>query len=85
MEQLDELKNLRVPNVMIYDLAYEYGISYWGKYEIAETIADIETMNTTWIEIARVLGLNYRADYIIVGVIPDSKVVGKRDSLRYIF
>lgn len=80
MEQLNELKNLWVLNVMIM-----YGISYLGKYGIAQTFADIETTNTTWIEIARVLSLNYRADYIIVGVIPDSKVVGKHDSLRYIF
>lgn len=85
MEQLNDLKNLWILNVMIYDLAYEYGICYLGKYGIAQTFAHIETTNTTCIEIARVLSLNYRADYIIVGVIPDSKVVGKHDSLRYIF
>lgn len=50
MEQLNELKNLWILDVMIYDLAYEYGISYLGKYGIAQTFADIETTNTTWIE-----------------------------------
>lgn len=43
VEQLNELKILWILNVTIYDLAYERGISYLGKYGIAQTFADIET------------------------------------------